>query len=630
MGTIGTEKSDGELVQASCRGEHQAFGQLVARYQDLVCAVSYSSTGDHVLSEDVAQETFIAAWRQLAGLRDIGRLRPWLCGIARNLARKARKARRRDELVEPEGRDDLIAEGNPFDQAARGQVERLVSQALARVPETYREVLVLYYRENQSIREVADALEMSEPAVMQRLSRGRRYLADSMTELVERSLRADRPRRDLVAAVLAAIAVIAVAPHVDASTPPAGQSPSGSISGRPRGAKGSTMMKIALAASAAAVAVGTTAYLLHTHHAHDTRVATAQIAARPALRYGAGKLGLAHAPALGPTAAPREIHSRSVAESDLGFLPADSETVFGFNGAQLQHSVLWQRFIAPELAHSDQLKTFTTLCGFDPVASLGAVSVGMKGMGPNEKPSGTIVIHGVDKAKSLTCFDQHAVGELEKAGVPATVDGGVVMITSQDGTSHIGFTFVDDTTAVVVIGPAAATRQGIDAILAGTGSLRGSSEFAAALQNVNTDASMWMVMSDASSMVGAASGAIAPYTSQKLGTVYLSLDVTDSLALDAGVHLTSPSAVAAAVATIQSKIEAVDPNGTLRHYFDQLDVFADGSDLIFSVAIAGDQLLPLGAALAMQNGLTASASGSTPGVSGSISVSVGSADSDDD
>lgn len=612
MGTIGAEKSDGELVQASRRGEHAAFGELVARYQDLVCAVSYSSTGDHVLSEDVAQETFIAAWRQLGGLREPGRLRSWLCGIARNLARKARKARRRDELVDA---DDPIASGNPFDDAARGEVERLVRDALGRVPESYREVLVLFYREGQSIREVADALDTSETAVMQRLSRGRRYLADSMTELVERSLRADRPRRDLVAAVLAAIAVIAVAPHVDAST-------------APTGSKGSTMLKIALAASAA-VAVGTTAYLIHSHGSHTSAPATVT-AARPALSYGAGKLGLAHAPALGPTAAPRAIHSRSIAESDLGLLPADSETVFGFNGAQLRHSALWQQYVAPQLAQSNELHTFTTLCGFDPVASLGAVSVGMKGMGPHEKPSGTIVIHGVDKAKALTCFDQHASGELEKAGVPATVDGGVVMITSQDGTSHIGFTFVDDTTAVVVIGPAAATRQGIDAILAGTNSLRGSTEFADALQDVNTDASMWMVMSDASSMVGAASGAIAPYTSQKLGTVYLSLNVTDALSFDAGVHLTSPAAVADAVAMIQSKIEAVDPNRTLRQYFDQLDVFADGSDLIFSVAIAGDQLVPLGMALATQGALTASASGSTPGVSGSISVSVGSADSDDD
>ena len=84
-------RTDAELVEASRRGEREAFGHLVTRYQDLVCAVSYSSTGNWALSEDVAQDTFIAAWRQLGQLREVDRLRAWLCGIARNLARKARK-----------------------------------------------------------------------------------------------------------------------------------------------------------------------------------------------------------------------------------------------------------------------------------------------------------------------------------------------------------------------------------------------------------------------------------------------------------------------------------------------------------------------------------------------------------
>src|SRR5580704_15412991 len=83
MGTI--EKTDVELVEASRRGELEAFGHLVARYQDLVCAVSFSSTGDPVLSEDVAQETFVAAWRHLDRVREPRRLGSWLCGIARNL-----------------------------------------------------------------------------------------------------------------------------------------------------------------------------------------------------------------------------------------------------------------------------------------------------------------------------------------------------------------------------------------------------------------------------------------------------------------------------------------------------------------------------------------------------------------
>ena len=592
MGAIA--RSDVELVEASRRGEHNAFGQLVERYQDVVCAVSYSSTGDDVLSEDVAQETFIAAWRQLAGLREPGRLRPWLCGIARNLARKARKARRRAELVDT---DDPIAEGNPFDEAARGQVERLVRDALERVPEAYREVLVLYYRENQSIRDVAEALGTSEAAAMQRLSRGRKYLADGVTSLVERSLRGERPRRDLVAGVLAAIAVIAIAPHVDAKTRPPG--------GRP---KGSTMLKLALAATAT-LAAGTTIYLLASHHdGGAAKVAAARPA--PALRFGANAHGLAHATAIGPTAAPRQIASRSVAEADLAYVPGDADAVIGLNLAQLQRSALWQQYVGKDLADSPEIKAFAAECGFDPMASLAHVTIGLRGLGGDHAPTGTVVVHGLDRAKATSCFTQKAMPKLEADGPHVTVDQDVVLIDSPDRTAHLGVTFVDDSTALFVIGPAGATRQGVLDVAAGKHGVSSTPGFTDALADVNTDASVWAMLSDASPVVGTVNGAISPYTAQKLGTLYFSLSVTDALALDAGVHLGSPADVARAVATITSKIDEIDPNKTLRQYFDQLDVVADGSDLIFSVAIAGNQLLPLAGAAAMQHAGSLSASGS--------------------
>jgi len=93
-------RSDAELLEASRRGERDAFGALIERYQGVVSAVSYSRTGDHALSEDVAQDTFIAAWHQLGQLREPGRLRAWLCGIARNLARKARRRSAREAPLE--------------------------------------------------------------------------------------------------------------------------------------------------------------------------------------------------------------------------------------------------------------------------------------------------------------------------------------------------------------------------------------------------------------------------------------------------------------------------------------------------------------------------------------------------
>ncbi|MFN0249276.1 MAG: sigma-70 family RNA polymerase sigma factor [Kofleriaceae bacterium] len=211
---MGIVTSDADLLEASRRGEHSAFGALVERYQGVVCAVSYSRTRDQALSEDVAQETFLAAWQQLDQLREAGRLRSWLCGIAKNLASKARKRRVRE--VPSDGvADHEPARGDPFDALDAAQSEALVGDALGRVPEKYRDVLVLYYREQKPIAEVAEMLGITEAAALQRLARGRQYLADGVQSLVERSLRA-LPKKSLVASVVAALPLIAV-PRVEAN-----------------------------------------------------------------------------------------------------------------------------------------------------------------------------------------------------------------------------------------------------------------------------------------------------------------------------------------------------------------------------------------------------------------------------
>ncbi|HLL25491.1 MAG TPA: sigma-70 family RNA polymerase sigma factor [Kofleriaceae bacterium] len=253
--------SDAELLEASRRGEHAAFGTIVERYQDVVCAVSYSRTRDQALSEDVAQETFLAAWRQLDQLREPGRLRSWLCGIAKNLAAKARKRSSRESPFVANDELALTARDNPFDAVSEAQAERVVGEALARVPETYRDVLVLYYREQRSIRDVAQALEITEAAALQRLARGRQCLAEGVTSLVERSLRG-LPRKSLVAGVLAALPLI-VPSRVDAS-PTHG---------------GNMFTKIAVAVTALATA-GTTAYVVH-DRSTDTAPAASKVANAP-------------------------------------------------------------------------------------------------------------------------------------------------------------------------------------------------------------------------------------------------------------------------------------------------------------------------------------------------------------
>lgn len=287
-------RSDAELLEASRRGEREAFGALIERYQGVVCAVSYSRTGNRALSEDVAQDTFIAAWHQLDRLREPSRLRAWLCGIARNLARKARRRLGREHPIDLD--QPLVFEGaNPFDAAAAAESERVVREALARVPETYRDALVLYYRDQRSVRDVAAALGLSEAAALQRLSRGRQYLADGVTDLVERSLRGARAQRSLVAGVLAAL------PPLHVGTPPF-----------PTRSSGVSMIKLALFA-AAATAAGATAYLLHSSDDAPRVVPVAHAAPAP------------HAASQPPPAPRAPTVAHAAAHTERPSLPVDDD-----------------------------------------------------------------------------------------------------------------------------------------------------------------------------------------------------------------------------------------------------------------------------------------------------------------
>src|SRR5262245_17577827 len=167
---------DAVLWQLVLQGSVQAFEVLVRRHQSLVCAVAYSTCGDLALSEDVAQETFWSAWQKRASLEEASHLRGWLCGIARNVGKNVRRraSRPADAAAALDAAEGLpVDEPGPAEQAVSHEEEALVWRTLEQMPESYREPLVLFYREEQSVAEVAAALGLSEDAVKQRLSRGR-------------------------------------------------------------------------------------------------------------------------------------------------------------------------------------------------------------------------------------------------------------------------------------------------------------------------------------------------------------------------------------------------------------------------------------------------------------------------
>lgn len=201
--------SDDQLVEQARGGDRDAFSLIVKKYQSLICALTYSTCGDLHASEDLAQMTFITAWSEMPKLQEPSKLKLWLCGIARNLAKNSFRKYQYAPIIKAQSLDtirDLPAESpSPCDAVISKEEETILWQTISELPPMYREPLVLFYRQHQSAAEVADALDMTEDAVHQRLSRGRTMLTERIAKFVEKTLSNTGPSKAFGIAIMSAM-----------------------------------------------------------------------------------------------------------------------------------------------------------------------------------------------------------------------------------------------------------------------------------------------------------------------------------------------------------------------------------------------------------------------------------------
>lgn len=271
----------------------------------------------------------------------------------------------------------------------------------------------------------------------------------------------------------------------------------------------------------------------------------------------------------------------AAASDDLSLLPVDSEIVMGLNFAQLQQSALWKKFVEPQLMKGDtvaKLAEFKAKCGFDPLASIKSISVGMKGIG-NPKPDGVVVVHGVEKTKALACIEQ-VKAEAAKEGGEMTVDGDVVLVKSKDGET-VAMTFVNDTTAIAVMGTAA-TKDGVIAAAKGGSTLKTSAAFVDMYSKIKTGESLWLLMNGNSKAFEQA---------QRMGikpkAVFGSVNVTDGLSFDLRMRLDSADQATQMANGFKGQAQA------LQSMVDKMDIGSDGADVKVSVAMSEQKLQTL-------------------------------------
>lgn len=192
-------------------GDETAFRRLVDDSANTVCSIALAIVRNVQASEDVAQEVFLAAWGNLRKLRNPSSFLPWLRQVTRNQAHLWRREHAREVLDDASLAAAVDARPSPSDRVLADEEQRVLAEVLEQLPDEAREVLILYYREDSSARQVADLLGISEPAVRQRLSRSRALLREQMLERFASTVSRTAPGLAFAGAVAGALTFAAPA-----------------------------------------------------------------------------------------------------------------------------------------------------------------------------------------------------------------------------------------------------------------------------------------------------------------------------------------------------------------------------------------------------------------------------------
>ena len=181
--------TDEELVARSQGGDLDSFNQLVLRWERPIYALAYRVIGREEEARDVAQETFLRAFRALKGFKGQAKFSSWLYRITLNLCRDWMRRERRTPVAQPPDGIDIIelaGESTPSesieDLVSRHELGRAVAKAMSQLPEEQRTAIILKEYHGLTFQEIADQLDCPLSTVKTRLYQGLTVLRKQLRE----------------------------------------------------------------------------------------------------------------------------------------------------------------------------------------------------------------------------------------------------------------------------------------------------------------------------------------------------------------------------------------------------------------------------------------------------------------
>jgi RNA polymerase sigma-70 factor (ECF subfamily) len=180
------------IVRAVQNGDTESFGKLVERHKDLVYGTLMRLTGDPQVAEELAQESFVRAFRGIGGFRGESRFGTWLVQIAVHLARDRVRERTRlrnkvvslDELIERDADSPVLTEArpqyDPLAEVSERDLLRRFEQSLQELPASYREVFLLHHIQGLSYDDIANITGDSVGSLKVRTHRARKLLKEML------------------------------------------------------------------------------------------------------------------------------------------------------------------------------------------------------------------------------------------------------------------------------------------------------------------------------------------------------------------------------------------------------------------------------------------------------------------